>query len=212
MNRKRIIWLVIALLVILVSVSIATYAYYIGKELYVGSFDVDIESKGVDILQFDSTEDVSFLANAENFSKENGEDVYGEGIIDIDLTTTKKETKYCYEVSFKFPDEQVFDYSEYGRPELVLDIYKKTNDEEYKKVIDNLDITTSTGTIRVPIEKGSSKYQNEISTTKNVEKKDSWKAVVTYKFFPDVFQGINDDKEYNSALKVNIVKCQKVDD
>ncbi len=211
MNRKRIIWLVIALLVILVSVSVATYAYYVGKELYLGTFDVDIETKGVDILQFDSSEDVSFLADADNFSKNDGHDVSGEGIIDIDLTTTKKETKYCYEVSFKFPDEQVFDYSEFGRPELILDIYKKTDNEEYKKVIDNLDITTYTGTIKVPTEKAGNKYQNEISTIKNVEKKDSWKAVVTYKYFPDVYQGINDSKEYNSALKVNIVKCQEVD-
>ncbi len=207
-NKRRTIWLIIAIAVILACLSIATYAYYVGEQKYAGSFNVDIESKGVDILTFNSSKDVEFNVDITNFSQEDGEDVSGESVIDVNLTTTKKETKYCYEVSFKMPDEEVFAYSTYGRPELVLDVYKKTaDDKEYEKVIDSLDITTSKGTLAIPTEKEGKEYKNEIATTKNQEKVDSWKAVVTYKYFEDVYQGVNDSKDYNSSLKVKVVDC-----
>ena len=208
MDKKRIIWLVIVILVLILCLSLATYAYYAGKEEYKGTFDIDVESKGVDVFNFNSTQYVSFMVDSTNFSEDNGHDVSGTGVIDMNLTTTKKETKYCYEVSFQMPNEQVFTYSDYNRPELVLDIYKRSSsNSDYVKVIDSLDITTMTGTIKVPTTLGGSDYKNIISTTKNEGKVESWKAVVTYKYFKDVYQGINDNKTYNSALKINVVDC-----
>ncbi len=207
MNRKNIIWLILAIMIMVICLSLATYAYYTAKNFYLGSFDVDVSTKGVDIFAFNSSQEIVFGANHDNFSPENGHDVFGEANIDVELSTTKKDTKYCYEVNFQMPDEQVFRYTVYGRPELVLDIYKKEDDNEYEKVIDNFDITTQTGTLQIPTEKAGNEYKNEIYTLKNVDKIVSWKAVVTYKYFSDVNQSINNNKIYKSALKVKVVDC-----
>lgn len=208
MNRKRVIWLVLTIMILIICISLATYAYYVAKEIYGGTFAVDVTSQGVDTFTFNSSKDVTFSANSHNFSVENGHDVSGEGKIDIYLHTTKKEAKYCYEVNFKMPDEEIFTYSSPGRPELLLDISKRSNlNGRYEKVIDGLDITTKTGIIPVPTTKGGNNYKHEIYTIKNTENIESWKATLTLVYFNDVDQRINDEKFYSSALKVNVVEC-----
>lgn len=207
-NNHKVILLVIAIALLFVSITLATYAYYKAKEIYYGSFNVDIESMGVDTLIFSASEDVKIRATVFNFAKDNGHDLHGEAEVDIKLNTTKKETSYCYEVNVELPKEQVFVYSYPGHPELVLDVEKKNYETgKYEKIIDSLDITTKTGIIRVPIEAGSSEYKNVISTVKNIENIASYKATLTLKFFPDVDQYQNDDKSYKAQLKVNLVDC-----
>ena len=208
MNRKRNIWLVVVIIILIISLFLSTYAYFSAKEMYEGTFDVDVTTKGVDTFTFTSSKDVKFSATSYNFSINNGSDVFGDAIIDVSLTTTKKEAKYCYEVNFKLPDEEVFTYSEPGRPELVLDIYKKTGTTgRYEKIIDRMDITTATGSIKIPITKDGNDYKHEIYTIKNTENKESIKATLTIVYFEDVDQSINDGKIYQSSLMVNVVDC-----
>lgn len=206
-KNKAIIWLLIFILLIVLFTSIATYAYFQARELKQGSFNVDVTSKGVDTLKFKASDDAVFEANANNFSRGKGHDVYGEAFVSTILDTTKASAEYCYNVSVILPDEAVFTYSKPGTPELVLDVAKSTDNENYTNVISNMDITTKTGVINIPTTAGGSDYKHVISATKNVTSSVYWKAKVTLKWFNDTDQVINDYKAYKATIKANIVEC-----
>ena len=205
-KNKTIIWLLLFILMVSLLFSIATYAYFSTREIYEGAFKVDVSSKGVDTLHFEKT-DAKFEANGRNFAIETGHDVSGEATMNVVLDTTNNNTQYCYETSVKLPDNQVFEYSIAGVPELVLTVSKSSDNATYENVIDNMDITTKTGTIKVPISSGSIDYKNIIGTSKNITKIDYWKAEITFKWFKDTYQYINDFKSYKAVFEANIVEC-----
>lgn len=206
-KKKTIVWLVLFIFLITMFLTIATYAYFATQDYYSGTFNVELTSKGVDTLAFSSSEDVNISANVNNFSMDFGHDVTGEAIVRANLETTKASTEYCYEVSVKLPDEEVFTYSNGTTPELVLNILKSNDDAFYENIITDMDITTKTGLIKIPVSNNSLNYKHVISTTKNVPKSDYWKAQITLKWFENVDQTINDLKTYNATLKANIIDC-----
>ena len=69
MDKKRIVWLVIAILVLIICVFFATYAFFEGREEHKGSFEIDAESKGVDVFNFNSTQNVTFVIDSTIFLK-----------------------------------------------------------------------------------------------------------------------------------------------
>ena len=209
MNKKSktIIWLLIFIFLTVLFSSIATYAYFSAREIYRGTYDIEVTSKGVDTLRFDSSDDVKIEANAKNFTRQFGHDVSAEASIHTILDTTNKEATYCYEISMILPDEEVFTYSKPGTPELLLDISKSNDDVNYEQIISKMDITTKTGTIKVPISKDSSEYKNKITTRKNQTAYAYWKAKITLVWFNDTDQVINDEKNYRATIKANIIEC-----
>lgn len=206
-NKRIIILLLLLIVVIVTTVGVATFAYFISREIEIGTFEVDVTSKGVDTLQMQGSEDIKIVANIFNFSKDNGHDITGEATIDINLDTTKKETNYCYQMEVVLPDNVVFSYSNGIEPELLLDI-DKIVDGQRERVIDKMDITTKVGSIPIPVKAGSNSYINEIKTSKGIIKEDTWQAYLTFVYFKDVDQSINDQKIYTATLKANLVDCQ----
>lgn len=205
-NKKSMILLIITIFFVVMAVGIATYAYYSAKEIYGGSFDVDIESKGVDTFDMKASKDISFLANEENFSYEEGADVSGSAYVDVSLNTTKKAAKYCYEVNFKMPDEEVLEYSNYPNPEIVLDFDRIENGQK-TSIIKKMDVTKKTGTLKIPTSEDENNYKHQITATKNNPVRVRWQATLTLVYYKDVNQNLNRYKTYNTSIKVNIVEC-----
>lgn len=205
-NKKSIILLIFTIFFVVMALAISAYAYYSAKEIYGGNFDVDIESKGVDTFDIKASEDIAFFANDKTFSPEEGADVSGSAYVDVSLNTTKASAKYCYEVNFKMPDEEVLEYSNYPNPEVVLDI-DKIEGENKTSVIKRMDVTKKTGYLKIPTSTGTNNYIHEISAIKNIPEKVRWQATLTLVYYKDVNQNINKHKTFNSSLKVNIVKC-----
>jgi len=207
-ENKTIMWLAIFIFLLVTFCAIGTYAYHNLRTKYSGSFDVDINSKGVDIFAFDGSKDMTIVANENNFARKFGHNLTATAEMDVRLETTNKSSKFCYEVYVHLPDEQVFEYSQEGRAELLLTVQKSTNKRKYETIINKMDITTKTGTIKIPISKGSNNYLNEISTYKNKTAHQYWKASVILVWFENIDQEINNHKEYNAQLETKRVECK----
>lgn len=209
MNKKKktIVWLLLFIFLIVVFTSLATYAYFAAREQFYGGFDVEVTSKGVDVLTFGGSEDALIEANASNFAPGIGRDLTGSAKMEVKLETTKKETKYCYQMTMKLPNEEVFVYSEENRPELLLNVKKSTDGISYETVIENMDITTMTGDINIPVNADNKEFIHTISTVKRIDKVDYWQADVTLVWFEDVAQTINDNKSYSATLEAKRVEC-----
>lgn len=206
-NKHVIALLLLLIVVIVTTLLVATYAYFASREIEGGTFDVNLTSKGVDTLQMQGSDDAKIVANIYNFSKDNGHNITGTAQIDIELDTTKQETKYCYQMDVLLPQEAVFAYSNGNVPELLLNVDKLVNNEKIS-VIKDMDITLATDKIAIPINMSANNYINEIKTTKGKTQKDTWMATLTFVYFKDVDQSINDQKSYTATLKASLVDCQ----
>ena len=207
-KNKAIIWLAFTIVLIIVFTVLATYAYFNARENYYGGFEVDVTSKGVDTLAFTGSEDAVISANVNNFAPGIGRDVTGSAEIEVKLDTTQAETAYCYEMYLHLPDTKVFSYSNGNVPELLLNVKRSEDGQNYQNVISNLDITEKTGTISIPITEGSQDYLNEIYTKKNIQKVQYWKADITLVWFESVDQTVNDNKSYSATLEAKRVDCK----
>ena len=206
MKKKNSLLIVITIITLTLSVVLSTYAYFSVREVYEGTFKVDVTSKGVDTLQFSQT-NARFVADSSNFAINVGHDVSGTANLNVILDTTNPQTKYCYVLKMKLPEEQVFSYTVVGVPELVLDVSKSNDGINYNPIIREMDITTMTGDIEIPVSTNSNDYLHVISTTKNYQKIDYWQAKITFKWLKDDYQYINDYKSYEAVFKANIVEC-----
>lgn len=205
-KNKTIIWSLLFILFASLLFGVATYAYYVTREIYDGTFQIEVTSKGVDTLKFEKS-DAKFRADSSNFAIYDGHDVSGEATLNVILDTTNKNTTYCYETSIKLPDEAVFSYTVANTPELILDISKSKDGINYENIISNMDITTKTGLIKIPISSNLLEYKNAITTTKNVTTTDYWKAKITFKWLKDAYQYENDYKTYKAVFEANVVEC-----
>ena len=206
-KKKNMEWLVIFIILILMFTIAGTYAFLNIQEYYKGTFEVEIRSKGIDIFVFEKTGDVDLDITGYNFSQGWGHNVVGETNINPTLETTSKNTKICYTMDMVLPEMQVFEYTNGNNPELVLDVSYSLDGENYNKLIDSMDITAKTGIIHVPTTKNGNEYKFEIATTKGNINKDYFKASITFMFYKNVDQAINNNKSYSATLNANVVEC-----
>lgn len=205
---KTQVYLILFIFMFLMLVVVSTYAYFVTSDFHYGNFNIDVRSKGVDTLQIKSDHDISLRATDYNFIKDIGHSISGNTTIDVMLDTTKTKAKYCYNVYLVMPDEAMFDYTSYPRPELSLSILKKENNEDFTPIIDNMDITKYTGKLDVPIKLNIDNINHEIYTTKRINKTISYKAIITFNYFPDVEQKVNESVSYHATLNVdNVHEC-----
>ena len=206
-KNKAIIWIVIFILVIFASLAVSTYAFLKYRLHYHGDFEVEVNSKGVDILEFNGGKEATLIATADNFAPKFGRDLTASTDIEVKLDTTNRSATFCYEVYVHLPKEKIFEYTQEGRPELLLNVYTAGYDRKYRKVISNMDVTTKTGDIKVPVTINGSEYLNIISTTKRRVAYQYWQASLTLVYFSDVDQEINDNKTYIVSLETKRVDC-----
>lgn len=210
MKRKNvtIVWLLMFIFIIVVVVSLSTYAYRNFKIHYDGSFDIEVNSKGVDVLTFNGKDDVYIKAHVNNFAPVIGHDLKGTAEIEVDLETTNPSAEYCYEMYMILPDTVIFEYSDGKTPELLLNVRRTFDGKKYDSIISDMDITQSTGIIKLPTIKGGSEYLNKISVKKRQRKIHRWEAELTLVYLKDIDQTINDNKTYKATLEAKRVECK----
>ena len=206
-KKKSIEWLIIFIILIVMFAVAGTYAFLNIKDYYSGTFNVEIRSKGVDVFIFDKTQDVSLNLTEYNFSQGFGHDVVGETDINPTLETTNAKARICYKLDMILPDEQIFDYTNGTEPELILDVLYSTDGKNYQKIINSMDITATTGSIPIPVLNDNDNYKHVIETTRNNKKINYYKARITFKFYDNVDQSINNNKDYYSTLNANVIEC-----
>lgn len=206
-KNKTIVWLLLFIFLIVVFASLGTYAFFTAREYFYGDFDVEVTSKGVDVLTFVGSDDANIEANANNFAPGIGRDLTGSTKMQVKLETTKKETQYCYQMTMKLPSEVVFAYSNRNKPELLLNVKKSTDGISYETVIENMDITQKTGDVIIPIDADNVEFTHNIKTVKRINKVHYWQADITLVWFKDVDQTINDNKNYSATLEAKRVEC-----
>ena len=206
-KKKSMEWLVIFIILIVMFAVAGTYAFLNIKDYYSGTFNVEIRSKGVDVFIFDKTQDVSLNLTEYNFSQGLGHDVVGETDINPTLETTNAKAKICYKLDMILPDEQIFNYTNGTEPELVLDVLYSADGKNYQKIINSMDITATTGSIPIPVLNDNDNYKHVIETTRNNKKINYYKARITFKFYDNVDQSINNNKDYYSTLNANVIEC-----
>ena len=83
------------------------------------------------------------------------------------------------------------------------------NDEEEKLLIENMDITTVKGKINIPINLNIDNYEHSIDTVKRVNKNIKYIAKVTYNYFKDVDQIVNNGANYKAKFNIdNVRECK----
>ncbi|NMA50472.1 MAG: hypothetical protein GX951_01300 [Mollicutes bacterium] len=206
LSKKQRRTLLVLFLTVLVTVSFSAiaYSYLQGNVYYEGNNKIRVKSKGVDVLQMHASEDVFLEINHSNFSKDSGSNVSGTTKMNLYLDTTKDRVKYCYKTIVALPNEQVFAYSVVGKPELLLDVEYASDGINYTKVINQKDITTLTGQLPV-VFNNIDKYT--LSTTKGKAVNQRWKATLTFVWYDNINQYINNNKTYRMELKTEVVDC-----
>ena len=200
-------WLVIFIFLIAMFAIGGTYAFLSIQEYYTGTFEVDIQSKGVDVFVFEKSRDVTLNITEYNFSRGLGHNIVAETSINPTLDTTNKEATICYKIDVNLPEEPVFEYSNGNNPELLLNVMYSIDGTNYEKIIDNMDITTKTGVIPISVINENDNYKHIIETTKNITKKEYYKMQVTFVYYESVDQSINNNKEYSASLTANVIEC-----
>lgn len=207
-KKRNIIYLIVFIFIFVMIITVSTYCYFITKDFYYGNFNVEVNTKGVDTLQMKNLVDANINVNDHNFIKDVGHSISGTSSIDVVLDTTKKETKYCYNVYLSLPDNEIFSYSNYPNPELSLTVYMASNNEK-NILMDNIDITKSTGKIDIPSSLNNENIIHNISTIKNKTNTITYEAIVTFNYFPNIDQGINGNLSYKATLVVdNVYECK----
>lgn len=208
MDRKKLLIMTVFLAILLVGSTIAVaIAYLDTKSFHYGKFDVDITSKGVDTLEFISGDPVKVAANWRNFNIGTGHDITGHTELNVKLQTTSPESeKYCYNLNLVLPEKNEFVYSKEGYPEIVVSISTLENGKTLT-LLNNLDVTTKSGKIPIPTSQNGNDYKFVISTTKGKEKYQPFYSSITLKWYPDIDQVVNIEKNFNTKLEANIVEC-----
>ena len=130
-KKRNIIYLIVFIFIFVMIITVSTYCYFITKDFYYGNFNVEVNTKGVDTLQMKNLVDANLNVNDRNFIKDVGHSISGTSSIDVVLDTTKKETKYCYNVYLSLPDKEIFSYSNYPKSELSLSVYESKRKASY---------------------------------------------------------------------------------
>ena len=207
-NKKRTTeWLVIFIILILMFTIAGTYAFLNIQEYYEGTFEVEVRSKGIDVFTFENAQDVNINVTGYNFSKGIGHNVVGTATINPTLDTSNEKAKVCYEMNIKLPDDEIFVYSNGDNPEVVLDVTYSTDGVNFVYLIEKQDITSSTGTINIPNSNNGDDYKFVIEATRRKKKRSYFKASITFIYYEDIDQSVNDNKTYNASLNANVVEC-----
>ena len=93
----------------------------------------------------------------------------------------------------------------------ILDFFVPDHNHHHKEklLIENMDITTVTGKVNIPINLNIDNYEHSIDTVKRVNKNIKYIAKVTYNYFKDIDQGINDGANYKAKFNIdNVRECK----
>ncbi len=199
---------IIALLLLLVCVISATYAYFVAQKGSGGSANINVEAGTTDSLTFKSGPAINIIANSDNFAKNKGNQS-GETQVSAHLVAnngnyTATEQYYVYvEVQ-----ENPFLYSQEETPELILQITDPegnavdtiemkgidyvTINANSENEIKGFDITTYEGLIAIKNKEEISAEPNEEVPEQNGIADETWQIKV-------IFINLDTDQQVNTG-------------
>lgn len=110
--RNKILYLIVVCIFFILVLVASTYAYIKINKINIGSFNVKVRTDDIDIFKIIPLKDANIEANDSNFGPNNGVNQTSAAEIKVSLETTKKTTKYCYNVNVVFPPQAYMDLTE----------------------------------------------------------------------------------------------------
>lgn len=98
--------IIIFIVIMLIIVCGATFAYLSLNINSVGNYDVNVKTKDIDIFNIDSLSNAIIDANDMNFGPQNGANQTSSAEIAVSLETSKDKAEYCYDVKLFLPPQK----------------------------------------------------------------------------------------------------------
>ncbi len=210
-NKKKLITLIIALLVLITSVTYAFFVSSIGEDADT-SFDVGSEVS--ESMKFELGNPITIFANLDNFSSTDGS-LIGEttGSVILRSSSSIGSATKNYYVYFNIHNNSFLYTTDDNKPELILTVtdpegnnvtsitgleYKSVVDAKTGETISGFDVTTQTGLITI-----SDNYEITTTSTRTHE----WKVKLTFVNL-DTLQRPNEGKKFESDLVLSSEEFQ----
>ena len=182
--NKMILIIVITILLFIIG---TTYAYFAGQIGPGATTNVNLTSKTVDNLTFTTGSDITIgPVTQANFAQGSGNKSGSTTAQAILRARSDASATYYYRVYLLISDND-FEYTSGTTPELKLNITKNGT-----TIINNQDITTTTGIIEIPSALGGSNLKQTISANAGAITTDTWQVTVT-------FVNLNSDQSANGG-------------
>ena len=170
----------------------AAYAYFVGNLASNGTSNAKINANSVGNLVFTKGNNISLSANPDNFG-------IGSGNQTSTTTSTAKLTGgnsgsvTLYYTAIVYISENDMVYTDGTTPELTLTVTKNGT-----TLINNMDITTSSGAIVIPTASGGTVTRHTITAAASATTTDTWAATIT-------FVNLATDQSTNGHRTVNAI-------
>ncbi len=205
-KKNRVMILVItAASTLLLVVTGFSFAFFLSN-ISLSSTTTDISTTSLDSLIYNQGNAIDIVADQTNFAKNLG-DKNGSTESTVTLTVNNKTAAtYCYTADLVI-SENGFTYSvNNSTPEILISVSKNANGAGYQSIINNMDVTTTSGSIHIPIQSGSNNYKHVISGQPNDVVVDKLKVDFVFVNL-DELQNVNTGKVFNSYFELNTVAC-----
>lgn len=182
----------------LILVGIASYAYWLPDTNIEAITNIDVQTAGLESLSIELGDPIILELTEENMTEGAGNIVGTTTGSTTLLAGTEETASICYTVSLNVTSNN-FTYSGASIPEILLEVKK-----DGSLIVENLDITTALGEVKVPTIKGGSEFSHCMSVPKSQSASNSFEVKVTYLNL-NINQNVNQGKELMAKLNISRV-------
>ena len=205
-NRRIKFLIIMVIAVAFVSFMGLSFAYFISSINYSSESTAEVNTATLDSLIYNEGSPIEIIANQDNFAEGRGNRT-GTTESSVVLTVNNMEAAtYCYNANLIIRSNDYIYSVSPSTPELIVSVSKRSNGGAYSTIVNNLDITEATGTIRIPISTGSSNYKHSITGPANAVVEDKFKVNLTL-INLDANQNGNVGHVFDGGLELVTVDC-----
>jgi hypothetical protein len=171
---KRTVIVAVTIIVMIVAIIGASYAYLAASIGSAATTQINVISGTIDNLVFIPGTDLTVTANQDNFGSGSG-DKSGTITSQVKLTANNYSSSTQYYRAYLLILENTFVYTSGTTPELKLTVKRGST-----TVINNMDVTTQTGVIDIPVTSGGTAIKQSITASAGSTTTENWTATVTF--------------------------------
>ncbi len=173
-NKSTVLIIAITIMVIIFGVLGASYAFHAHRIWKNNTIiNTSIKSNTVSNLVFTKGSNFNISATTSNFGQGSGNQV-SSSTSTVKLTANNVEAATHKYRATVYISENTFVYTNGSTPELKLTVTKNGT-----TLVNNMDITTTTGAILIPTTAGGSTYKHTITANAGANTTDTWVATIT---------------------------------
>jgi hypothetical protein len=173
-NAKRTVIVAITVIVMVVAIIGASYAYLAASIGSAATTQINVISGTVDNLVFIPGSDLTVTANQDNFGSGSG-NKSGAITSQVKLTANNYSSSTQYYRAYLVIMDNTFVYTSGTTPELKLTVKRGST-----TVIDGMDVTTKKGVIDIPVTSGGTTIKQSITASAGATTTENWTATVTF--------------------------------